>query len=214
MKIVTTLLRGSLPYGLILLAALMFSTVSCTKTEVELADEFENSEVTLRGPGKALPPSDISIAGIAQAAGFTELLAALTYVDEELNAGLVTLFSEGTDQYTVFAPTNTAFSALYDNEALEQLLGTEVNGITDIPAPIVLDVLLYHVTEGRRAANSVVPKRNVRNIQTLLGVKFTVGPDAEITAVGNTATIVGPNNSASNGIVHIIDAVLLPIEIE
>jgi uncharacterized surface protein with fasciclin (FAS1) repeats len=75
---------------------------------------------------------------------------------------LVDLFLNGTDQYTVFAPTNEAFENLY--EAL-----TEIEGITDLPAELVLDVLLYHVVEGRRAANSVVPPVRSRTITTLLG---------------------------------------------
>jgi len=74
-----------------------------------------------------------------------------------------------------------------------------------------LDVLLYHVVEGRRAANSVVPKKNNKNISTLLGVDFTVSPQAQITAVGNTANIVAADISASNGIIHVIDTVILPI---
>jgi uncharacterized surface protein with fasciclin (FAS1) repeats len=116
----------------------------------------------------------------------------------------VDLFMNGTDQYTVFAPTNDAFFALYG------ALG--ITGISDLPAELVRDVLFYHVTEGRRAANSVVPKNNTRTIETLLGETFSVNPQAMITAIGNTANITTPNISASNGIIHIIDAVILPIE--
>jgi len=68
------------------------------------------------------------------------------------------------------------------------------------------------VAEGRRAANSVVPPNGSRTITTLLGETFSVDTEANITAIGNTATITGPNQSASNGIIHIIDTVLLPIE--
>ena len=57
---------------------------------------------------------------------------------------------------------------------------TEVDEITDVPAPVVLDVLLYHVTEGRRAANSVVPKRNPRTITSLFGETFQVRSDLTI----------------------------------
>ncbi|WP_291116183.1 fasciclin domain-containing protein [Flavobacterium sp. UBA6135] len=149
-------------------------------------------------------PGSESIATIAINANFTELVSALVYVDDELNAGLVNLFANGTDQFTVFAPTNQAFQNLY--------AALNVNGITDLPASLVLDVLKYHVVEGRRASNSVVPRVNIRTINTLLGVPFTVNSQGSITAIGNTATIVSPDISASNGIIHIIDSVILPIQ--
>ncbi|MFU8842005.1 MAG: fasciclin domain-containing protein, partial [Nitriliruptoraceae bacterium] len=89
-----------------------------------------------------------------------------------------------------------------------------VDGITDLPAELVLDVLQYHVAEGRRAANSVVPRNGERTVTTLLGATFSVDTDAEITAVGNSAQIIAPNISASNGIIHVIDAVILPVDLE
>ena len=116
------------------------------------------------------------------------------------------MFLNGTDQYTVFAPTDSAFEALYGT------LG--VSSITDLDPSLVLNVLLYHVTDGRRAANSVVPKNSPRTIETLLeGASFKVDSDGKIWAVGNEAMIVMPNVSASNGIIHVINAVILPIEV-
>jgi uncharacterized surface protein with fasciclin (FAS1) repeats len=155
-------------------------------------------------PNRAPAPGPDSIAEIAIGAGFTELVGALAYVDEEFDAGLVDLFLNGTDQYTVFAPTNEAFEDLYD------FLG--ITEISDLPPELVLDVLLYHVTEGRRAANSVVPPRMDRTITTLLGASFSVDRNGTITDLfGQEATIVAPNISASNGIVHVVDTVLLPL---
>ncbi|MCG2610217.1 fasciclin domain-containing protein [Flavobacterium sp. SM15] len=149
-------------------------------------------------------PGMNSIGEIAISSGFNELVSALVYVDTELNAGLVNLFVNGKDQYTVFAPTDEAFMNLYT------ALG--VTSIEELPAELVRDVLLYHVTQGRRAANSVVPQNSPREIETLLGVSFYVNPNASITAIGNTANISAANISASNGIIHVVDAVLLPIE--
>jgi len=162
------------------------------------------ASAALAAPRAPAPGTD-SIAEIAIGAGFDELVGALLYVDEELDAGLVDLFLNGTDQYTVFAPTNEAFEALYE------LL--EIDGITDLPAELVLNVLLYHVTEGRRAANSVVPPVRPRVITTLLGATFTVDRNAVITDLfGQEANIVAANISASNGIIHVIDTVILPLE--
>ena len=160
-----------------------------------------------RGPQAAPAPGTDSIAEIAIGAGFDELVAALAYVDAELDTGLVDLFSNGTDQYTVFAPTNEAFEALYEAQGY--------NDLSDVEPEVVLEVLLYHVLEGRRAANSVVPPVRDRTITTLLGETFTVDRDGVITDIaGQEANIVEglANISASNGIIHVIDTVLLPLE--
>nr|WP_319511498.1 fasciclin domain-containing protein [uncultured Draconibacterium sp.] len=204
--------------NLAFVAALIVSMafISCEKENDDYIPQNEFSDDTALKAGKALPPGDASIAAIAIEAGFSELVGALFYVDGELGTELVDMFLNGTDQYTVFAPTNDAFQALYDSEELESLLGTEVNGINDIPAEVVLNVLLYHVTDGRRAANSVVPKKNPKTIETLLeGATFMVDKDLKIWAVGNSANLVTPsvNISASNGIIHVIDAVILPIQL-
>ena len=94
------------------------------------------------------------------------------------------------------------------------MLGAEIDEISDVPAEVVLDVLFYHVTEGRRAANSVVPKRNPREITTLLGETFRVRSDLTIedglTGLRDDASIVPGQISASNGIIHVIDAVIVP----
>src|SRR6056297_3112101 len=187
-------------YPVILMAVVAIFAVSCEEEASEFTAEPKTVEVSdavtsisgdaslsdkatmlKRGPG-ANKPGDQPIAAIAIGAGFTELVGALSYVDEELDAGLVDLFLNGTDQYTVFAPTNDAFLALYE------ALG--VDEITEVDAGLVLDVLFYHVTEGRRASNSVVPPMKPRKIKTLLGINFSVDRDAMITAVGNTAYIV------------------------
>ncbi len=190
------------------LAAFSLLIASCSGEDLEPQPDtavasLESSAVT--ASSKAAPaPGEKSIATIATESGFSELLNALIYVDESLQTQFVDLFSTGTDQYTVFAPRDEAFANLYS--------ALEVDGIRDLEPELVRDVLLYHVVEGRRAANSVVPKKNDRIIETLLGVNFTVDPAANIHAVGSMATIEAANISASNGIIHVIDAVLLPIE--
>jgi uncharacterized surface protein with fasciclin (FAS1) repeats len=177
---------------------------ACADTPVDpMSSPVEGSIEALYA--RAPAPGAQSIAAIAIAAGFTELVGALVYVDEELDAGLVELFLNGTDQYTVFAPTNEAFEDLYD------FLG--ITEISDLPPELVLDVLLYHVTEGRRAANSVVPPVRPRSITTLLGATFSVDRNGVITDIaGQKVNIVAADISASNGIIHVIDTVLLPLE--
>jgi uncharacterized surface protein with fasciclin (FAS1) repeats len=164
--------------------------------------------------------SDQTIAELAEEQGLTLLLAAVGYIadtnpDSPLVAGLL-----NKDQFTVFAPTDEAFVTLV--EAVTPLLDPDIlenegpfAAIDDLlGAGTIEAVVSYHVTEGRRAANSVVPRRGERKIETLLeGGEFTVSPGGMITAVGNSATIENANFSASNGIVHVIDAVILPIDL-
>lgn len=213
----TARLSGSrLLLHLLFIISLSIFLVSCEKEEMELSPQQElnaralvkgETDITAAKKKGAPAPGEESIAAIVigTQGEFEELVAALSYVDAELQAGLVDLFLNGTDQYTVFAPTDEAFMRLYNN-----LDG--VDEITDLPATLVLDVLLYHVTEGRRAANSVVPPKNYRTIETLLGATFKVDPNGKIIAIGNSAKITSANISASNGIIHVIDEVLLPIE--
>lgn len=194
----------------VLIAFLSVFLVSCEQEQNEAPAEptVYNLLKDFSENKKAAPaPGEDPIAQIAIDKDFNELVAALSYVDAELNAGLVELFMNGKDQYTVFAPTDEAFHALYAALSTEE---TIVDEISDIDPDLVLSVLKYHVTEGRRASNSVVPKRNMRTIQTLLeGASFKVSSDFEITAT-NSATIIGADISASNGIIHVIDNVLLP----
>lgn len=164
------------------------------------------------GNAAAPAPSADSIAAIAGEAGFGELVDALIYVDGELDTNLVETFAEGTDQLTVFAPSDEAFEGLYG--LLSTVLETEIDEITDVPAEVVLDVLLYHVTDGRRAANSVVPRVGERTITPLLGETFQVRTDGTIrdglTGLRDDAKIGPANLSASNGVIHVIDQVIVP----
>jgi uncharacterized surface protein with fasciclin (FAS1) repeats len=202
-----TIKLNSKVFILLAFMGLVIFAASCSKDNetVPQSDLVADGQISdlKNGQNSGLPSLD-PIAVIAQEEGLNELVNAILYVDEELNAGLLELFLNGKDQNTVFAPTDDAFFALYG------ALG--ITGITSLPATTVLEVLKYHVTEGRRGANSVVPKNGLRTIKTLQGEKFTVNSDAMITAVGSTAYITDPDIQASNGIIHIIDGVLLYFE--
>lgn len=122
--------------------------------------------------------------------GFTSLTAAV--VEAELIPALIDPFT----QLTVFAPTNAAF----DN--LAAALGVDINGLLALPN--LADVLLYHVVAGQVLStdltNGPVPTLNGQNIIVDLttGVKIN---DANVTLADVTAF---------NGVVHVIDGVLLP----
>ncbi|WP_194775480.1 fasciclin domain-containing protein [Pararhodonellum marinum] len=125
---------------------------------------------------------------------FTQLVAALT------RAGLVDAVSGGfEDNLTVFAPTDAAFEALY--EALE------VDGVDDIPLELLTDVLLYHVVPARAFSQDL---REGAELPTLLEDQIlTVNlADLEINESGLIPGLL--NVHATNGVIHVIDSVLLP----
>ncbi|MFD0976855.1 fasciclin domain-containing protein [Salinimicrobium gaetbulicola] len=194
---------------LLLVGFLSLLLISCEEENVNSDQESDFLALKAEKPDKsnaAPAPGDYTITELALGDDrFSELVSALLYVDQELDAGLVDLFNSEDDDFTVFAPNNEAFGRLYET------LG--VDDITDLDPQLVANVLYYHVTNGRRAANSVVPpnSNNTKSIQTLLGEKFMVNSDGQIIAIGNTAGILDANISASNGIIHEISEVLLPI---
>lgn len=203
------ILKTGRGFQFVMLATISLFLFSCSTEQAETMDEptvYDLTNTNSKARSGNVAPGDDPIALIAINGGYSELVGALTYVDGELNAGLVDLFLNGKDQYTVFAPTNEAFYELY------QTLG--VGGIDELDAQLVLNVLLYHVTEGRRGSNSVVPPNKPRSIETLLGASFKVDKNATIMAIGNSANFEAIDISASNGIIHIIDSVLLPIELD
>jgi uncharacterized surface protein with fasciclin (FAS1) repeats len=112
-----------------------------------------------------------------------------------IKAGLVPALN-GSDQYTVFAPTDAAFvSTLGVADEAAALAVIEA-----LPVELLTDILLYHVTEGRRISRSVLaaPEYYMLNGQYLTR--------DELAAAGIAATDI----SASNGIIHVINSVLLP----
>jgi uncharacterized surface protein with fasciclin (FAS1) repeats len=116
---------------------------------------------------------------------------------------------DGSGQFTVFAPTDEAFLAL--EAANPGILDLLINDPDTLSA-----VLLYHVTEGRRWSNSVVNRNNPKTISTLSGGTFTVLPSAAIVDTDSlglgspNSQIVAVDISASNGVIHVIDQVLIP----
>jgi uncharacterized surface protein with fasciclin (FAS1) repeats len=143
-------------------------------------------------PALAAPPAqaDQDIVDTAVANGnFTTLVAAVQA------AGLVdTLKSEG--PFTVFAPTDDAFAALPE--------GTVEALLNDIPT--LTDILLYHVVPGKVMAADVV---NLSSADTALGKPVAIRVEDGNVFI-NDAQVVITDVEASNGVIHVIDAVLLP----
>ncbi|MAS94739.1 MAG: fasciclin [Verrucomicrobiales bacterium] len=113
-------------------------------------------------------------------------------------AGLAeTLSGEG--PFTVFAPTNEAFAKLPDG-ALDELLKPENKDA-------LADVLTYHVVSGKVMAADVKPM----DAETVNGAEAKVTVDGDTVQIDD-ATVVKTDIEASNGVIHVIDAVIMPAE--
>ena len=157
----------------------------------------DDATTTTQAPTTTVAPTTTTVAALgtipevaAEAGSFTTLLAA---VDA---AGLgETLSGEG--PFTVFAPTDAAFDALPEG-TLEGLLA-------DIPA--LTDILLYHVVSGAVYAETVVGLDSATTVQ---GEDITIAVVDGDVILNDSVMVVTTDIEASNGVIHVIDAVLLP----
>jgi uncharacterized surface protein with fasciclin (FAS1) repeats len=137
-------------------------------------------------------PSAKDIVTVATEAGsFTTLLAAVQA------AGLVETL-QGPGPFTVFAPTDEAFAKLPAGTVEALLANPEA----------LRAVLTYHVVPGRVMAADVV-RSNGGTPQTVQGQTLRIRVvDGKVMV--NDATVVAADVSASNGVIHVIDTVVLP----
>ena len=113
------------------------------------------------------------------------------------SAGLVQTMQEG-GPFTVFAPTNAAFNALPEGTVQDLLQPENRERLTSI--------LTYHVVEGATMAADV---QGMSSVTTLEGSNVSISTSGDSVQVGN-ATVVQADVEASNGVIHVIDAVLMP----
>jgi transforming growth factor-beta-induced protein len=145
--------------------------------------------VAAREPGPTIVGTALAVN--AQTGEFDYLIQAV------VRAGLVDTLN-GNRQFTVFAPTDAAFEDLF------AALG--VSGISDIPLDTLKAVLLYHVAPGERFSGDVVSSTRIRTVSK----GFIVPSVHDGSAWVNDARIVAADVDASNGVIHVIDKVLLP----
>jgi uncharacterized surface protein with fasciclin (FAS1) repeats len=138
-------------------------------------------------------PQDKTISGIVSSdANFSLLKSALVH------AGLTDVLA-GTGTFTVFAPDNNAFGAAG--------LDTEAK-ITAIPAEALKKILLYHVLN-QTVASSAIATANNTPVKTVADVDVFVTKNASGVFV-NGASVTKADVMASNGVVHVINSVLMP----
>jgi len=144
----------------------------------------------------ALP---VSAAGAASSKNIVETAAGSkqfsTLVSLVKKAGLVKTLSGDTD-YTVFAPTNAAFAKV-PKKTLNMLLEDK---------SMLRKVLLYHVLPGKVPASKVLEAKSAKTAE---GAKVTFSLRGK-SAFVNESKIVKTDLECSNGIIHVIDAVLIP----
>ncbi|MGB5555077.1 MAG: fasciclin domain-containing protein [Flavobacteriaceae bacterium] len=153
-----------------------------------------------------LNPPMPNIVGLAQSVDDLSLLvAALVQAD----AGLVEVLS-GDGPFTVFAPTNAAFADLLET------LGEGYNSLadfdTDEEKQILASILTYHVVSGQALSTDLTDHQMITTVQ---GEEVTVSLEGGVSIIDKTHTggnVIMADVMASNGVVHVIDRVLLPQE--
>jgi len=145
--------------------------------------------VPVRAPAAEPKAKDI-VATAIEAGSFKTLAAAL-------QAGGLVETLQGPGPFTVFAPTDEAFSKLPAG-TLEKLLKPESR-------EQLVAILKYHVVAGKVTSDQVVKLKTARTVQ---GKEVRV--DAANGVKINDAAVVKADIAASNGVIHVIDRVLLP----
>ena len=131
---------------------------------------------------------DVALAVNAQNGEFSTLIEAVLYT------GLAPTL-DGQGQFTVFAPTDAAFASL----------GITAANIRSFDKAFIKNVLLYHVARGERFAADVVAASQIRMLNKgFTTISLDGGPQI------NGANIIAIDVDAGNGVIHVIDQVLLP----
>ena len=179
----------------------------CAKTTEPITPESSAPAETLSQPASSEPATAeattqetekqaaVEMADIVDTAvaadGFETLVAAVKA------AGLVETL-KGAGPFTVFAPTDEAFAALPEGTLDELLLPENKDKLVGI--------LTYHVVPGKAMAADVVALTSATTVQ---GKDVAIAVDGDSVAV-NAAKVVATDIECSNGVIHVIDAVILP----
>jgi uncharacterized surface protein with fasciclin (FAS1) repeats len=172
---------------------------------VPAAAEMNHKEKTVTVGGAPMYPSKNIIQNAVNSKDHTTLVAAVKA------AGLVETL-QGAGPFTVFAPTNAAFGKLPAG-TVDNLVKPENKGT-------LTSILTYHVVPGRMTAASLMKAvkdgDGAAKLKTVQGEELTVkqaGP-GKLTvtdAKGDTASVTIANVLQSNGVIHVIDTVLMPM---
>jgi transforming growth factor-beta-induced protein len=143
----------------------------------------------------AAKPGDATILTIARGTdALSTLVFAIGYSDANCGTNFAATLASRDAQYTVFAPTNAAFSTLI----------AALGAPTVLSCDVLPTVLAFHVTRGRHTSTSILAHKRIR----MLSGEWAVVDGTTIAGAPLNLGLV--DISASNGVVHVVDAVLLP----
>ena len=165
------------------------TTLVATLSTAVVALAADRPQATLPVAAKAAPAKPDIVATAIKAGSFKTLATALEA------AGLVETL-QGKGPFTVFAPTDEAFAKLPEG-TVEALLKDKKK---------LSDVLTYHVVPGKVMAADVVKLKEAKTVQGQ-NVKVTVA-DGKVKV--DNANVVKTDIECGNGVIHVIDAVILP----
>ena len=154
------------------------------------------AEMTVTVGGAPMYPSKNIIQNAVNSKDHTTLVAAVKA------AGLVETL-EGKGPFTVFAPTNAAFGKLP--------AGTVDTLVKPENKSTLTKILTYHVVPGKLEASSLTDGKKLKTVQgETLTVKRSGNTVMIIDSKGDSSTVTIPNVNQSNGVIHVVDTVLMP----
>lgn len=195
---------------IILLAVSAFSFTSCedTKKKEEEKAKMEQQEAE-RQAEMAAEEERMEMESNSIAAKAMETDSLSTLVSALQNADLADTFTEDEGPYTVFAPTNSAFEKV-DEATMDELMKSENQDQ-------LATVLKYHVVDDEITASDlsqmIEDGEGEASISTMDGAELKVMMEGDNIVLqdenGNKATIIAADIEASNGMVHLIDGVVM-----
>jgi uncharacterized surface protein with fasciclin (FAS1) repeats len=176
-----------------LLSAAAFSALALTSTFLAPA---RADEKTVMVGGAAMYPSKNIVQNAVNSKDHTTLVAAVKA------AGLVDTL-EGKGPFTVFAPTNAAFGKLP--------AGTVDTLVKPENKATLTKILTYHVVPGKLEASDLTDGKKMKTAEgEELTVKKQDGKVWIVDAKGGTSMVTISNVNQSNGVIHVVDTVLMP----
>ena len=176
--------------------ALTAAVIAPVSAQDKMMKSELSGEKTVMVGGAAMFPSKNIIQNAVHSKDHTTLVAAVKA------AGLVETL-EGKGPFTVFAPTNTAFGKLP--------AGTVDTLVKPESKATLTKILPYHVVPGKLEASSLTDGKKLKTVE---GEELTVhaagGKVMIVDAKGGSSTVTIPNVNQSNGVIHVVDTVLMP----